>query len=104
MLLSAIMALALPVLSIGAEGAKNYTFDTKGTSQEVQAGKSGALKLAIKPTPGFHVSPDAPLKIGLASEPGLELSKKMLGHDDAKDKKSEAPEFEVKFGAVEPGK
>ncbi len=101
MILSAVMCLTL---AVGAESAKNYTFETRGTSHEVQTGKSGALKLAIKPSAGFHVSPDAPLKIGLESEPGLELAKKTLGHDDAKDKKSEAPEFEVKFGAVQPGK
>jgi hypothetical protein len=102
MMLSILMAGALAIGAQNAEAIKHYTFDTSGTSQEVQAGKGGNLKLAIKPEAGFHVSPDAPLKISLSGE-GVELSKKALGHEDAKDKKSEAPEFEVKFGAVEAG-
>jgi hypothetical protein len=102
MLLSLLFAAGLSVAA--QDSAKNYTLDTSGTSQEVQTGKSGNLKLSIKPAAGYHVSPDAPLKIGLAADSGLELSKKTLGHDDAKDKKSEAPEFDVKFGALETGK
>ena len=80
MLLSDIMAAALAHLSVGAENAKNYTFETVGTSQEVQVGQKGDLKLLIKASPGFHVSPDAPLKIGLAAEDGLELTKKQLDY------------------------
>jgi hypothetical protein len=103
MLTSLVLALGLSFSgSQDQSGAKNYTFDVSQTSKEVQAGKSGNFKLTIKPADGFHVSPDAPLKIGLEAS-GLDLSKKALGHDDAKDKKSFAPEFEVKFAAVEAG-
>jgi hypothetical protein len=101
MLTSLLFALGLSFAG-AQDNAKNYTFDLSQTSKEVQAGKSGNLKLAIKPAEGFHVSPDAPLKIGLEAS-GLDLSKKALGHDDAKDKKSPAPEFEVKFAALEAG-
>lgn len=84
------------------EAAKNYRFELDGTSREVQAGKSGTLKLTIRPAEGYKVSAEAPLKIGLQSE-GLDLAKKTLGHADAKDKKSIAPEFSVGFDAGVPG-
>src|SRR5688572_8932392 len=106
MLSSMILAFALSVA--GSEGKddaakpQQYTIDMTGTSKEVQAGKSGMFRLHIKPADGYKVSAEAPLKIGLAAE-GLELHKKTLGHDDAKDKKSTAPEFLVNFGAREAG-
>lgn len=98
MFTAALLALTLASADNNAAPAKNYTIDFAGTSKEVQAGKKGELKLLIKAVEGYKVSSEAPLKIGLDA-PGLELSKKQLGHDDKKDKKSEAPEFTVAFGA-----
>lgn len=80
------------------EPPKNFSFDTTGTSQDVQAGKPGTFRLQIKAAEGYHVSAEAPLKIGLTGE-GLDLAKKQLGHDDAKDKKAASPEFTVGFGS-----
>lgn len=94
-------------LAISAEGnaaapAKNYTVTFDGTTKEVQAGKKGELKMCIKAAEGYHVSNEAPLKIGLDGQ-GVDLAKKQLGRDDAKDKKSEAPEFAVAFGTPAAG-
>lgn len=102
LLTSLILALSLTVASETNTPAKNYKLDVSGTSKEVQAGKSGTLKLSIKPAEGYKVSAEAPMKIGLEAE-GLELAKKLLGHQDAKDKKSTAPEFDVSFGATTAG-
>lgn len=95
-------ALAVAAEGNGAAPAKNYTLTFDGTTKEVQAGKKGELKLLIKATEGYHVSNEAPLKIGLDGQ-GVDLAKKQLGRDDAKDKKSEAPEFAVSFGAAAAG-
>jgi hypothetical protein len=81
---------------------KNYTIDLSQTTKEVKSGQSGQVYLHIVPADGFKVSAEAPLKINLAAE-GLKLHKTKLGHDDAKDKKSTAPEFGVKFAAPEEG-
>jgi hypothetical protein len=101
MLTTLLVAAALSFVG-ASDAAKNYSFDHSGTTQEVQAGKPGTFKLSIKPAEGFHVSPDAPLKISLDGS-GIDLSKKALGHDDARDKKSFSPEFSVKFTAAEAG-
>jgi hypothetical protein len=93
-----VLALSLSVGAEDAAPAKNYTMSFDGTTKELQPNKKGELKLAIKAAAGYHVSAEAPLKIGLEAA-GLELAKTKLGHDDAKDKKSEAPEFAVAFGA-----
>lgn len=97
-----LLALGLTLAGEAKADAKNYTLDLNGTSKEVHVGKDGTLKLLIKPAQGFKISAEAPLKIGLDAR-GLELSKKALGHDDAKDKKSTSPEFDVKFAGTAPG-
>src|SRR5688572_22690204 len=100
MITAALFVLSLAVAADGntAPPAKNYTMTFEGTTKELVANKKGEFKLQIKATEGYHVSAEAPLKIGLDA-PGLELAKTKLGHDDKKDKKSEAPEFAVSFGA-----
>ena len=90
------MSVATLLLLATLASPKNYTIDVSQTTKEVKPGSSGMLHLVIKPTEGFKVSPEAPLRINLASE-GLKLHKTKLGHDDAKDKKSTSPEFGVKF-------
>lgn len=102
MIVSTLLALALTAAEPKADAPKNYSVDTQGTSKEVQAGKAGSLQLQIKAAEGHYISPEAPLKITLSSE-GLELAKKALGHDDAKDKESKAPEFTVGFKAAATG-
>jgi len=67
----------------------------------LKVGEAGALRIAIKPSPKTHVHPEAPLKVTLASTPGLTLAKAKLGRGDLKDPKAEAPIFEAAFtGAV----
>jgi hypothetical protein len=96
---------ALALLFVGLAtiaNPKNYTIDHSQTTKEVKPGQSGMLYLHIVPADGFKVSAEAPLKINLTAA-GLKLHKTNLGHDDAKDKKSTAPEFGVKFAAPEQG-
>jgi hypothetical protein len=103
MLKIALFCAGLALASESKESAtKNYTIDTSGTSQQVQPGKQGTLRLHIKAAEGYKVSPEAPLKIALTGD-GVDLTKTKLGHDDAKDKKSEAPEFNVAFSSASAG-
>lgn len=87
----------------GKSGAKTYSIDTSGTTQEVRAGAGGTFKLQIKPAEGYHVSSEAPLKITLKGE-GLELAKPALGQGDVEDKSSQAPSFKVAFSTKAKGK
>ena len=100
------MQAALLVLSLTLTGApdadKKYTVDVTKTTQAVKKGEAGEFCLHIKPADGFKISPDAPLKIVLAAN-GVSLDKDKLGHADAKDPKSTAPEFTVAFKTSESG-
>ncbi len=87
----------------GVDAAKSYRLETAGTTQQLAAGGSGKLVLAIVPAKGTHVHPAAPLKITLAGTPGLKLSREQLGHGDAVDPKAEGPRFEVPFTATAAG-
>src|SRR5262249_19777486 len=105
-LMSILATLAL-TLALAAESkadaAKNYTIDVSGTTTSVKSGESGRLILKIQPAKGYHVSPEAPLKITLSGD-GVKLSKESLSRQDAADQKSEAPQFQVGFGTHDPGK
>lgn len=81
---------------------EKYSIDTSKTTKDLQAGESGMFWMHIQPKAGFKVSAEAPLKIDLSAD-GLKLHKSKLARTDATDKKAEAPEFGVKFAAVEPG-
>ncbi len=93
--------LGLTFTSAQAEG-KRYTLDLSKTSKAVKSGASGRFHLKIAAGEGFKVSPEAPLKIGLAGDE-LKLAKRSLRHEDAKDPTSGSPEFEVAFKAQAAG-
>jgi hypothetical protein len=96
---------ALPARAVdpGADAARSYRLGTEGTTRTLGAGGTGKVVLTIVPEKGTHVHPAAPLRITLASTPGIKLSKEQLGHGDAVDPKAEGPRFEVPFSAVVAG-
>ncbi len=79
-----------------------WRIDTSASSASVAQGQKGKVAIAIVCKEGVHVSPDAPLKIELAST-GLKLDKAALVHADAVDPKAEQPKFEVPFVADKKG-
>jgi hypothetical protein len=103
-MLSTVFAVGLALVAQTKEEApaKKYTIDTSKTTAEVKAGQSGMFALKIQAAPGYHVSTEAPLKIGLEAT-GIKLHKTTLATADAKDPKAESPEFGVKFGAESAG-
>jgi hypothetical protein len=93
----------LPATPVGEAGAaKKYEVDVSKTTTAVKAGAGGTFALMLKPAAGFKISAEAPLKIALASG-GLKLAKSALATADARDAKSGAPAFEVKFEAPAAG-
>jgi hypothetical protein len=97
---------AVPALAAdpGAEAAKAYALDTTGSTSAVKAGEQGRLAVTIRPTaPGWHVHPQAPLKIRFEAPPALKLAKAELGRKDAADPKAEQPRFETTFVAAAAG-
>jgi hypothetical protein len=103
-LLLATPALADAVKDAAAEAADSYRIDTAGTTSSLKAGEKGTFVISIVPLKKVHVHPQAPLKIGLESTPGLKLEKTSLGKADPVDPKAEGRRFEVPFLAQAPGK
>ena len=98
--------LAVPVLAAdpGAEAAKAYTIDTSGSTATVKAGEQGKLAVTIKPTAaGWHVHPQAPMKVKFEAPPTVKLAKAELGRKDLPDPKAEQPRFETSFVASAAG-
>ncbi len=104
--LAALCALAAPALAAdpGAEAARAYALDTSASTTAVRAGQPGKLVIVIRPTaPGWHVHPQAPLKIRFEAPPALKLERAELGRRDATDAKADAPRFEAPFVASAAG-
>ena len=98
--------LAAPALATdpGAEAAKAYTLDTSGSTSSLQAGGQGKLSVTIRPTaPGWHVHPQAPLKVRFEAPAALKLARAELGRKDLADPKAEQPRFETSFVASAAG-
>lgn len=107
MVLRSFSAGILALLFAGAafaadDSAKSYSIDTSGTTREIKAGANGVFKLKIACAKGYHISPEAPLKIAMSSDQ-LKLAKDKLTFADAEDKKQEAPVFSVGFSGSSKG-
>ncbi|OFX24958.1 MAG: hypothetical protein A2V77_03560 [Anaeromyxobacter sp. RBG_16_69_14] len=88
----------------GADAAKAYVLDASASTASAKVGESGKLVLAIRLTaPGWHVHPQAPLKIRFDAPPGLRVERAELGRRDALDPKAAEPRFETAFVATAAG-
>jgi hypothetical protein len=88
----------------GADAAKAYALDASASTASAKVGESGKLVLAIRLTaPGWHVHPQAPLKIRFDAPPGLKVERAELGRRDALDPKAAEPRFETAFVATAAG-
>lgn len=107
LVVAALLALAGPALAAdpGAEAARAYALDTAGTTGSVKAGQPGKLVVAIKPTAaGWHVHPQAPLKVRFEGPAALKIERAELSRRDAANAGAEAPRFETPFVAAAPGR
>lgn len=104
--LAALAILAAPARAAdpGAEAARAYMVETGASTSAVKVGEPGKLVVVIKPiTPGWHVHPQAPLKIRFEAPAALKLDKPELSRRDVVDAKAEAPRFETSFVASQAG-
>lgn len=87
-----------------AEAARAYTVETGASTSAVRVGEPGRLVLVIKPiAPGWHVHPQAPLKIRFEVPAALKLDKVELSRRDVVDAKASEPRFETGFVASQVG-
>jgi hypothetical protein len=83
--------------------ARSCAVEASASVGEVAVGRSGVVRIAIRPDAGIHVQPRGPLKVTLSASPGLALSRALLGWADALGPRVEPPRFEVPFTATAPG-
>ncbi|HUK66852.1 MAG TPA: hypothetical protein VLV17_08485 [Anaeromyxobacteraceae bacterium] len=87
----------------GAEAKNAYALESTGSTSQVRVGEQGKLVVVIRPlAPGWHIHPQAPLKIRFRSA-GLAIAKAELSRADAVNPGAEAPRFETSFVASEGG-
>ena len=104
--LAALAILAAPARAAdpSAEAARAYTVETGASTSAVKVGEPGKLVVVIKPiAPGWHVHPQAPLKIRFDAPAALKLEKPELTRRDVVDAKADAPRFETSFVASQVG-
>jgi hypothetical protein len=87
----------------GAEAAASYAVEASAEPARLKVGGQGTLTVAIKPSKGAHVHPQAPLKVALGATPGLSLARAELGRKDLAEPAAEAPRFRVPFTAAAAG-
>jgi hypothetical protein len=100
-LLLAALALA-PLAALadpGSEAKSAYRLESDRSTSELKAGEQGKLVVVIRPTaPGWHIHPEAPLKVRFESS-GLTIEKTTFSRKDAANPGAQAPRFESAFVA-----
>ena len=87
-----------------ADAARAYALDASASTASAKVGESGKLVLVVRlKSPGWHVHPQAPLKIRFEVPAGLKVERAELGRRDALDAKAAEPRFETTFVATAAG-
>lgn len=98
-----VTALLLALARLGH--AEGITHELRKTEPKVVAGAKGNASLTIAARNGWHVNPDAPITLSLAtSDAGLTVSKPKLGRADLVESTQETARFDIAFLASDPGK
>lgn len=71
--------------------------------QPLELGASGAISVAIVPGPGRAISHDGPIRLAADAGDGLGLPRRRFGRRDAADPAADAPRFDVRVKAKQPG-
>lgn len=88
---------------LAERAAKSCAIEASASVSELSVGRSGVVRIAIRPDAGIHVQPRGPLEVRLAASPGLALSRAALGWADTLGPRLEPPRFEIPFTATAPG-
>jgi len=97
---AALLALAALARAAAADDAG---FELRATDVTVVAGEAAAISLTIAPAAGKTVSRDGPLRVDLDADAGLALARRRYLRRDAADPAADAPRFDLKLKAREPG-
>jgi hypothetical protein len=108
---AAAIAVAVPVAALailgaapGAAAPVEYDVRLPRTAS-LEPGEQRSLSLTITPRSGYTISTEGPLSVKLTVEPerGLALPRRRYSRKDAADARAEAPRFDLRARAIDPG-
>jgi hypothetical protein len=98
------IAAALAVTACTAARADESGFELRvATELTIEQGASSAISVAIVPAAGRTVSPDGPVRLAVTAPEALGLPRRRYARKDAADPAADAPRFDVRVKAREPG-
>lgn len=74
-----------------------------GSELTVEQGASGAISVAIVPAAGRTISADGPVRVAVTAPDGVGLPRRRYTRKDAADPAADAPRFDIRVKAREPG-
>jgi hypothetical protein len=98
------IAAALAVTACTAARADESGFELRvATELTIEQGASSAISVAIVPAAGRTISPDGPVRLAVTAPDALGLPRRRYARKDAADPAADAPRFDVRVKAREPG-
>ncbi len=80
--------------------AEDPAFEVRiAAEQTIELGATGAISVAIVPSPGRSISPDGPIRLAADAGEGLALPRRRFFRRDAADPAADVPRFDVRVKA-----
>lgn len=99
-----VMALAAAAAACTPARADENGYDVRVAADvTIDLGASGAISVAIVPSAGRTISADGPVRVTVSGPDGLGLPRRRYARKDAADPAADAPRFDVRVKAREPG-
>jgi len=99
-----VFAIAVALAACGAARADEQGYELRVTSElTVEPGASAAISVAIVPGAGRTVSGDGPVRVAVSAPDAISLPRRRYTRKDAADPAADAPRFDVRLKAREPG-
>jgi hypothetical protein len=100
------LALALPlaVAACATARADQTDYEVRVASDvTIDLGANGAISVALVPANGRTISADGPVRLAITAPEGLSLPRRRYARKDAADPAADAPRFDVRVKARDPG-
>ena len=101
---AAAFALTLALAACSAARADETGYEVRVASDvTIDLGANGAISVALVPSNGRTISADGPVRLAVSAPDGLGLPRRRYARKDAADPAADAPRFDVRVKAREPG-
>lgn len=98
------VAIALALAACTAARADENGYELRVASElTIEQGASAAISVAIVPATGRTISADGPVRVAVTAPDAIGLPRRRYARKDAADPAADAPRFDVRVKAREPG-